>query len=409
MVGDDLPIEEKQVFGKLKTEHYQVICKLCDSLSDFAMFSNYFTINSLCYVLLYNKFSWFYPYGFTLMVLGRVKLVTLIASLLGVDHYNGFMKNCTSPLVLSIFLLVHLYRMCRLSVGTHDFFSVQDSSILISSFTLTTIDDFFLTNVYFDEDFSLIDTSLSSTLIGGDFFPTNVYSDEDSFLTHEEYKFITGRVNEGDKLPILNFLSHGEGAKVEWYSSAVRNSTSALALEASNSIVLIFPTVVPNSPSATFRAFSNCVIAALLEAEVAFTSVTRALATPKYLDNASEDFCVVAITTFSLVTLVSDAEALALEAAASDFEESRHLALSASRSSTVKYATFVFAALEGSGRGIGEFPEVGIITLREAQAGPFLATVSFSAAFSFPTIYRYMKSDDMWMACGPTSRDDRQQ
>ncbi|RDX65633.1 Folate-biopterin transporter 1, chloroplastic, partial [Mucuna pruriens] len=87
----------------------------------FAMF--YFTINSL---------------GFTLM--GHVKLVTSIASLLGVGHYNGFMKNCTSPFVLSTFLLVHLHRMHGLSVGTHhDIFSLQHSSILISSFTLTTI------------------------------------------------------------------------------------------------------------------------------------------------------------------------------------------------------------------------------------------------------------------------------
>ncbi|RDX62223.1 Folate-biopterin transporter 1, chloroplastic, partial [Mucuna pruriens] len=108
---------------------------------DFAMF--YFTTNCL---------------GFTLMVLGRVKLVTSIASLLCVGHYNGFMKNCSSLLVLSTFLLVHLHRMCGLSVGTHhDFFSLQDSLILISSFTLTTIDDFFPTNIYFDEDFSLID------------------------------------------------------------------------------------------------------------------------------------------------------------------------------------------------------------------------------------------------------------
>ncbi|RDX70469.1 hypothetical protein CR513_50286, partial [Mucuna pruriens] len=72
----------------------------------------------LFYVLLYHKFSWFYPY-----VLGRVKLVTSIASLLGVGHYKRFMKNCTSQLVLSTFLLVHLHRMCGLSVGIHhDFF-----------------------------------------------------------------------------------------------------------------------------------------------------------------------------------------------------------------------------------------------------------------------------------------------
>ncbi|RDX60669.1 Folate-biopterin transporter 1, chloroplastic, partial [Mucuna pruriens] len=31
--------------------------------------------------------------GFTLVVLGRAKLVTLIAFLLGVGHYNGFIKN----------------------------------------------------------------------------------------------------------------------------------------------------------------------------------------------------------------------------------------------------------------------------------------------------------------------------
>ncbi|RDY05885.1 Folate-biopterin transporter 1, chloroplastic, partial [Mucuna pruriens] len=48
---------------------------LCDSLSNSAMF--YFTTNSL---------------GFTLVVLGCVKLVTSIASLLGVGHYNGFMN-----------------------------------------------------------------------------------------------------------------------------------------------------------------------------------------------------------------------------------------------------------------------------------------------------------------------------
>ncbi|RDY05901.1 Folate-biopterin transporter 1, chloroplastic, partial [Mucuna pruriens] len=59
------------------------------SRSDSIMF--YFTTNSL---------------DFTLVVLGRVKLVTSIASLLGVGHYNGFMKNCISPLVLSTFLLV---------------------------------------------------------------------------------------------------------------------------------------------------------------------------------------------------------------------------------------------------------------------------------------------------------------
>ncbi|RDY01434.1 hypothetical protein CR513_15239, partial [Mucuna pruriens] len=51
---------KKKVFGKLKTKHYQQ----ATLQSDFAMFSNYFTINSLCYVLLYHKFSWFYPYGF---------------------------------------------------------------------------------------------------------------------------------------------------------------------------------------------------------------------------------------------------------------------------------------------------------------------------------------------------------
>ncbi|RDX88242.1 Folate-biopterin transporter 1, chloroplastic, partial [Mucuna pruriens] len=97
MVGDGLPIEEKKkkkkVFGKLKAKHYQVITTL---QYDFVMF--YFITNSL---------------GFTLMVLGHVKLVTLIESLLGVGHYNGFMKNCTSPLVFSTFLLVHLYRMCE--------------------------------------------------------------------------------------------------------------------------------------------------------------------------------------------------------------------------------------------------------------------------------------------------------
>ncbi|RDY01679.1 Folate-biopterin transporter 1, chloroplastic, partial [Mucuna pruriens] len=77
----------------------------------------YFTINSL---------------GFTLMVLGRVKLVTSIVSLLGGGHYNVFMKNCISPLVLSTFLLVHLHRMCELSIGTHH--------------------DFFLTTRFFDFD-----------------------------------------------------------------------------------------------------------------------------------------------------------------------------------------------------------------------------------------------------------------
>ncbi|RDX80936.1 Folate-biopterin transporter 1, chloroplastic, partial [Mucuna pruriens] len=80
MVGDGLPIEDKQVFGKLKTKHYKVIATL---QSDFAMFSNYFSTNSL---------------RFALMILGRVKLVTLIASLLGIGNYNGFMKNCTSSL-----------------------------------------------------------------------------------------------------------------------------------------------------------------------------------------------------------------------------------------------------------------------------------------------------------------------
>ncbi|RDX98464.1 Folate-biopterin transporter 1, chloroplastic, partial [Mucuna pruriens] len=49
--------------------------------------------------------------GFTHVVLGFVKLVTSIASLLGVGHYNGFMKNFTSPLALNTFLLVHLYKM----------------------------------------------------------------------------------------------------------------------------------------------------------------------------------------------------------------------------------------------------------------------------------------------------------
>ncbi|RDX66388.1 putative LRR receptor-like serine/threonine-protein kinase, partial [Mucuna pruriens] len=64
----------------------------CWARSDSAMF--YFITNSL---------------GFTFVVLGRVKLITSIASLLGVGRYNGFMKNCTSPLVLSTFLLVHLH------------------------------------------------------------------------------------------------------------------------------------------------------------------------------------------------------------------------------------------------------------------------------------------------------------
>ncbi|RDY12917.1 Folate-biopterin transporter 1, chloroplastic, partial [Mucuna pruriens] len=122
MVGDDIPIEEKISFWKAQTEHYQVIgcvttfkqlCSLALLCSRttlpqilFAMF--YFTTNSL---------------GFTLMVLGHVKLITSIASLLSVGHYNGFMKNCTLPLVLNTFLLVHLYRMCELSIGTHhDFF-----------------------------------------------------------------------------------------------------------------------------------------------------------------------------------------------------------------------------------------------------------------------------------------------
>ncbi|RDX77087.1 hypothetical protein CR513_42846, partial [Mucuna pruriens] len=50
-----------------------------------------------------------------LWFLGHVKLVTSIASLFAIGHYNGFMKNCTSPLVLSTFLLVHLHRMCGLS------------------------------------------------------------------------------------------------------------------------------------------------------------------------------------------------------------------------------------------------------------------------------------------------------
>ncbi|RDX99166.1 Folate-biopterin transporter 1, chloroplastic, partial [Mucuna pruriens] len=77
--------------------------------SDSTMF--YFTANSL---------------SFTPMVLGHVKLVTSIVSLLGIDHYNGFMKNCTSPLVFSTLLLVHLHRMCGLSVSTHhDFFAAR--------------------------------------------------------------------------------------------------------------------------------------------------------------------------------------------------------------------------------------------------------------------------------------------
>ncbi|RDX80477.1 Folate-biopterin transporter 1, chloroplastic, partial [Mucuna pruriens] len=108
-----------RVFGKFKIKHYLQATLQSDS----AMF--YFTTNSL---------------GFTLVVLGRVKLVTSIASLLGVGHYNVFMKNYTSSLVFSTFLLVHLHRMCELSVGTHhDFFPLQDYSILISSFTLITI------------------------------------------------------------------------------------------------------------------------------------------------------------------------------------------------------------------------------------------------------------------------------
>ncbi|RDX88206.1 Folate-biopterin transporter 1, chloroplastic, partial [Mucuna pruriens] len=98
---------------------------------DFAMFSIYFTTNSL---------------GFTLMVLGRVKLVTSIAFLFGVGHYNGYMKNCTLPLVLSIFLLVHLHRMCGLSVALDLFLRMNRIS-----------GDFFPTNIYSDEDFFLID------------------------------------------------------------------------------------------------------------------------------------------------------------------------------------------------------------------------------------------------------------
>ncbi|RDX67851.1 Folate-biopterin transporter 1, chloroplastic, partial [Mucuna pruriens] len=66
---------------------------LCNKLSNYAMF--YFIINSL---------------SFTLVFLGCVKLVTSIASLLGVDHYNEFMKNFTSSLVLNTFLLVRLHK-----------------------------------------------------------------------------------------------------------------------------------------------------------------------------------------------------------------------------------------------------------------------------------------------------------
>ncbi|RDX98454.1 hypothetical protein CR513_18618, partial [Mucuna pruriens] len=62
-----------------------------DALSDFAMFLNYFITNSL------------------------FDFVTSIVSIIGVGHYNGFMKNCTSSLVLSTFLLMHLHRMCGLS------------------------------------------------------------------------------------------------------------------------------------------------------------------------------------------------------------------------------------------------------------------------------------------------------
>ncbi|RDX60424.1 hypothetical protein CR513_61434, partial [Mucuna pruriens] len=77
--------------------------------SDFDMFSNYFTTNSLCYVLLYHKFSWFYPYGFRMC---QACYLDCVSTWFG--HYNGLMKNCTSPLVLSTFLLVHLHRMCGL-------------------------------------------------------------------------------------------------------------------------------------------------------------------------------------------------------------------------------------------------------------------------------------------------------
>ncbi|RDX67492.1 Folate-biopterin transporter 1, chloroplastic, partial [Mucuna pruriens] len=110
MVVDDLPIDEKKIIWKAQNEHYQVIsyattykqlCSLTLLCSQttlpqilFAMF--YFTTNSL--------------------VLGRVKLATSTASLLDVGHYNGFMKNWTSSLVLSTFLLVHLHRMCGLSI-----------------------------------------------------------------------------------------------------------------------------------------------------------------------------------------------------------------------------------------------------------------------------------------------------
>ncbi|RDY13439.1 Folate-biopterin transporter 1, chloroplastic, partial [Mucuna pruriens] len=85
-----------RVFGKFKIEHYS---------SDFAIF--YFIINSL---------------GFAPEFLGHVKLVTSIASLLGVGIYNGFLKNCTSPLVISTFILVHLHRMSELSMN---FFLLQ--------------------------------------------------------------------------------------------------------------------------------------------------------------------------------------------------------------------------------------------------------------------------------------------
>ncbi|RDX69582.1 Folate-biopterin transporter 1, chloroplastic, partial [Mucuna pruriens] len=63
--------------------------------------------------------------AFYLVVLGCVKLAPLIASLLGVGHYNEFMKNYISPLVLSTFLLVHLYKMYELSVDTHHDFPLQ--------------------------------------------------------------------------------------------------------------------------------------------------------------------------------------------------------------------------------------------------------------------------------------------
>ncbi|RDY12080.1 Folate-biopterin transporter 1, chloroplastic, partial [Mucuna pruriens] len=117
MVGDGLLIEEKK---SLESSKQSIINKqLCN-------------LTLLCYrtILPQILFAMFYfttnYLGFTLMVLECVKLVTSIACLLGVGHYNGFMKNCTSPLVLSKFLLVHLHRMCGLSVGTHhDFFAAR--------------------------------------------------------------------------------------------------------------------------------------------------------------------------------------------------------------------------------------------------------------------------------------------